>query len=112
MDSRLNHLASVCDAGEYEAIAGADKFGDAFVLRLPTDVSSQVGLPPCQGVMVAAMTVEYWAWVVQSFRPEASGQSMGPVQELLVSDTPSSQLPHCQHCHHHDLQQAIKPAQS
>lgn len=27
---------------DYDTIAGADKFGNAFVLRLPTDVSSQV----------------------------------------------------------------------
>ena len=31
---------------DYDTIAGADKFGNAFVLRLPTDVSSQVCLPP------------------------------------------------------------------
>ena len=29
---------------DYDTIAGADKFGNAFVLRLPTDVSSQVAL--------------------------------------------------------------------
>ena len=77
---------------DYDSIAGADKFGNIFVLRVPADVSDDVDNPT--GV-TPFLDILFLNWLVDIFPAFGHDSRVGVPAHFLLSVDPGVRIVRC-----------------